>query len=191
MEVSFMSRVLSLTLLLFLVPMTLGQEPLVKKVKASIAKAATFLVSKQQADGSWEDLGGDAKAAYHGGSTALVVLALLNCDGVLDEPILEQERKQCIQRGLARLRKLDSPQVYVRSLQTMALAEAKNPKDIPLINANVNWLLEARVYRAGKFIGWDYENRKETRASDASNSQYAILALWYARQAGIPIARDV
>ena len=95
-------------------------------------------------------------------------------------------------RAWPNLRKLDSPKVYVRSLQTMALAEARNAVDIGLlIKKNVEWLLQARVYKGGRFIGWEYENRGTAMSSDASNSQYAMLALWYARQAGIPIQREV
>src|SRR5207244_2106214 len=40
-------------------------------------------------------------------------------------------------------------------------------------------------------IGWDYHNRPNAPATDASNSQYAMLALWHARQAGVEIPRDV
>src|SRR5205814_3648260 len=76
-------------------------------------------------------------------------------------------------------------------LQTMALAEAGNPKDLPLIQKNVNKLIDARAFRGGKFIGWSYQKPGATHDSDASNSQYAMLALWYARQAGAKIDREV
>ena len=79
--------------------------------------------------------------------------------------------------------------VYVRSLQTMAFAEAKT--DRAIIEANVDWLIKARAFRNGEFIGWDYHARPNAVATDASNSQYAMLALWYARQAGVAVPRDV
>lgn len=188
-----MPRFLSVVLVLFVAGAVHAQgpaEPLVKKVKTSIAKGVEYLVKHQQPDGGWEELQDDKKIGhYQGGSTALVLLALLNCDAIIDDPILEPKRKQAILSGLANLRKIESPKVYVRALQTMALAEAK--ADLPLVEANVHWLLDARVYRDGKFIGWEYENRKGNRSSDASNSQYAMLALWYARQAGVGIKRKV
>ena len=192
-----MSRTLSLCLLLFATGAAGAQkqpEPLVKKVKTSIARGVDYLVKQQRLDGSWEttqDIDNkNISSIYDGGATALTLLALLNCDGVLlDAPTLEAARKQAIQRGLGNLRKIESSRVYVRALQTMALAEAKT--DLKIVKANVDWLLEARVYRDGKFIGWEYSNRAANRETDASNSQYAMLALWYARQAGVPIDRKV
>ena len=184
-----MSRIVSLLLVFAVAGAVHGkerQEPLVQKVKTSISKGVDYLISKQRDDGSWEMTDGN----YEGGSTAQAVLALLNCDGILDEK-REQQRKVSIDRGLISLRKIKSPKVYVRSLQTMALAEAGRPADRNLIQENVQWLLDARVNKAGRFIGWSYEKRNETMSSDASNSQYAMLALWYARQAGIKIEREV
>jgi len=166
------------------------QEPLVKKVKTSITKGVDYLVDQQRKDGSWEEIHDEKKVGhYHGGSTALAILALLNCEGVLDNPTKEQKRQDAIKKGLANLRKIDSPKVYVRALQTMALAEGKT--DLPLVKANVQWLLDARAYKDGRFIGWSYDKSPATRSSDASNSQYAMLALWYARQAGVAIDRKV
>ncbi len=189
-----MSRILSLLLVFAFTGVAQAQpEPLVKKVKTSIAEGVAFVVSQQRDDGSWEEpKDKDNASQYQGGPTALALLALLNCEGVLlDQPQLEAKRTLSIQNGLANLRAIESPKVYVRALQTMALAEAGNPKDRAQIKRNVDWLLEARVYKDGKFIGWQYENRKGIKDSDASNSQYAMLALWYGRQAGIPINRKV
>jgi hypothetical protein len=188
-----MSRALSLLLLLSLTGAAHAQapaEPLVKQVKARIHKGVSYLLAKRQADGSWENLTGDEKSVYHGGSTALAVLALLHCDGaLLDDPQLDKQRLQAISAGIDHLAKIQSSKVYVRALQTMAFAEAK--QQMPIVKANVQWLLEARVYKDRQFIGWEYENRATNMASDASNSQYAMLALWYARQAGVVIDRKV
>jgi hypothetical protein len=191
-----MSRYLALPLLFVFPAVAFGQappEPLVKQVKMKITRGVGYLVGKQRDDGGWDEPRDDKSIEhYHGGTTALSLLALLHCDGILlDDPPREQARKLAIQKALANLRKIESSRVYVRALQTMALAEAGNPQDRPLIEANVKWLLEARVKKGGQFIGWSYENRGETMSSDASNSQYAMLALWYARQAGVKIDREV
>ncbi|MBM3992909.1 MAG: DUF4159 domain-containing protein [Planctomycetes bacterium] len=165
-------------------------EPLVHDVKARIAKGVAYLVAQQKRDGSWENTVDEDKSDYYGGSTALCVLALLNCDGVLDDPIRDKERQDAIVAGLKNLRNVQSPKVYVRALQTMAFAEARS--DFKLIKENVDWIIQARVFRDGKFIGWDYHTaRAGYHVTDASNSQYAMLALWHARQAGIEIPRDV
>ena len=73
----------------------------------------------------------------------------------------------------------------------MAFAEAKTKGDLPIVKANAKWLIDARAFRDGKFIGWDYNSRPNASATDRSNSQYAMLALWYARQAGVEIPREV
>jgi hypothetical protein len=188
-----MSRIVLLLSVLVLAGAAQGQqrqvEPLVKRVKASITNGVAYLVSQQRKDGSWETTVDDQKTDFRGGSTALSVLALLNCDGVLDDPVREKERKQSITAGLNNLRRIESSTVYVRALQTMALAEAKS--DLSLIKANVDWLIKARAFRKGEFIGWDYHSRPNAAATDGSNSQYAMLALWYARQAGVEIPREV
>jgi len=188
-----MSRLLSLTMLLVVAGAAHSQappEPLVKQVKAGIQKGVRYLTSKQQADGGWENLVGDEKSVYQGGSTALAVFALLNCeDTLLDDPNLRAKRTQAIADGIKHLGRIDSPKVYVRALQTMAFVEAK--VEMEKVKANVQWLLDARVYDKGQFIGWEYEKRANTKTSDASNSQYAMLALWYARQAGVAIDRKV
>ncbi len=169
----------------------LPQEPLVKQVKIGIARGVANLVARQQGNGAWEELAGDEKSVYRGGTSALIVLALIQCDGVLDDPKLEQRRLHAVKIGLEHIRAIDSGKVYVRALQTMALADARNPKDLKQLDNNVQWLLDARVYKANKFIGWGYDQRHITQASDASNSQYAMLALWHARQAGAKIPRNV
>lgn len=190
-----MPRVLSLLLLFAFAGSASAQgkaEPLVLKVKISIHAGVDYLVSQQKGDGSWENTVDDGKTDFSGGSTGLVVLALLNCDGLIEDAALEKQRKQAINRGLNHLRKIDAKTVYVRSLQTMAFAEART--DLPIVRANVQWLLDARVYRTEKnkklFIGWDYHSRPNSVATDASNSQYAMLALWYARQAGVDVPRE-
>jgi len=188
-----MSRTLSLLVVLLTVTSIHAQapEPLVKQVKLSIHNGVSYLVAKQQRDGGWETTVEDGKPINnHGGATALAVLALLNCEGVLDDAELDAKRKDAIAKGLDQLRKLEKPEtVYVRSLQTMAFAEARS--DMNIIKANVDWLIAARVFRDGDFIGWDYHSRPGSRVSDASNTQYALLALWYARQAGVDVPHKV
>ncbi len=189
-----MSRVLSLVLLTAIASSVHAQaqpEPLVLQVKKSIHKGVEYLVKQQLGDGSWDQTQAaedTLKIDFSGGSTGLAVLALLNCEDVIDDPALEKRRLQAINAGINRLRQIKGNTVYVRSLQTMALAEAK--VDIPVIKANVKWLIDARVFRDKQFVGWDY--RPNGVAADASNTQYAMLALWYARQVpGVEVPREV
>jgi hypothetical protein len=164
-------------------------EPLVQQVKASITKGVDYLCRKQRPDGSWPTTKDDPKTDFSGGSTGLAVLALLNCDGIIEDAELEKRRKAAIAAGLKNLRGLEPPSVYARALQTMAFAEAKT--DLDRVRANVKWLIDARVFKDGKFMGWNYYSRTGSFAHDASNSQYAMLALWYGRQAGAEVPREV
>lgn len=188
-----MFRLLAVPLVLVFAGAAFAQappEPLVKQVKSKIARGVEYLVSRQAKDGGWDTTVDDGKTDFRGGSTALAVLALLNCDGVIDDPKLEADRKQAIAAGLANLRRLKEPTTtYVRALQTMAFAEART--DRALIEANVDWLIKGRAFSEGEFLGWDYYFRPDAKATDGSNTQYAMLALWYARQAGVQVPREV
>src|SRR5262249_7236533 len=90
-----------------------------------------------------------------------------------------------VQGGLAYLRTKDLTQTYDVSLQTMALALARQPKDLLKIQANVPWLIKARVVDGGKLKGWSYDANR--RDPDNSNTQYALLGLHEGHQAGAKV----
>src|SRR5262245_10592155 len=122
------------------------KEQLVDQVKASIDRGIRFLKQQEAGRGHWEV---NTLAAFaSGGWSAMAVLALLNAGVKPDDPT--------VARGLEWLRQLKPGGTYVRGLQTMVFAEAGLERDRALIQENVNWLLQARVYRGGKFAGWGY-----------------------------------
>jgi hypothetical protein len=128
-------------------------------------------LKKQQSKGNWElGLGG---FTYKGGSTALVMLALMTAGVKPTDP--------AIQKGLVYLRKIKPSQNYVVALQTLAFLRAGEKADRKRIGRNVKWLLEARHED-----GWAYTRpaARGSRGADNSNSQYALLALHEARRAG-------
>jgi hypothetical protein len=158
------------------------REPLVDQVRKAIDQGITYLKS-QEHNGRWETDG--YQLQYQGGGTALALLALLNAGVKPDEPV--------IQRGLKYLRDVEPKATYVVGLQTMVFAEARQAEDRPRIQRNVRWLLDARSYdNRHNFHGWWYAGH-EGRAggSDNSNTQYAVLGLWAAATAGVPIERAV
>ncbi len=157
------------------------KEPLVERVQSGIKKGVSFLRGVQRQNGSWEVQG--SPEGYEGGSSALALVALLNAGVPKNDP--------AITRGLNYLRALDSPKTYVRALQTIALVEANFPQDRQLVQQNVQWLLEARVVKDGKLMGWTYDKRPTALFRDNSNTQYAMLGLWAGRQAGVEIPRQV
>ena len=107
------------------------------------------------------------------GLTSLVVLALLSAGRKPNDP--EVARAMDYIRGERPL------QVYEASLQIMAMAAADPGRDLALIQRNVEWLVQAQQDDGG----WAY--LQERGASDESNSQFAVLALWEASRIGIQI----
>jgi hypothetical protein len=143
---------------------------LVDKVRKSIDEGVNYLKSKKHTDGHWEvNLG---LLTQRGGSTALVLLALLQ-SGV-------PPSDECIRDGLKYLRGVEPRHTYVVGLQTMVFIQAGQADDRPLIRRNVEWLLKAR-----QPTGWGYEQAGPT--PDNSNSQYALLGLHEAIQAGYKV----
>src|SRR5205085_2787417 len=67
--------------------------------------------------------------------------------------------------------------------------EAGDPKDLPRIQRNVDWLIRTRVIRDGKLIGWSYP--MQSNNTDNSNTQYAVLGLDAGRRAGATIDKEV
>jgi len=148
-----------------------------ERVRTAIKNGVEYLKTHQGKDGSWEHLTITANR-YKGGLTALAMLALLEAGVDPDD--------QTVQDGLKYLRNLNSEDTYVLALQTMVLAHAKPEQDQNQIKANVDWLRKT-VMRdgSGRLAGWGYP--KIIEGPDNSNTQYAVLALREAGQAGIGI----
>jgi hypothetical protein len=157
-------------------------EPLVKQVQAAMDNGVRFLRGKQR-NGNWENANGLNMAASGktGGTTCLAVLALLNCGVRPDDPL--------IQRSLEWLRKVALNDTYVVGLQTMVFSEVGDPRDLPRIQRNVDWLINARVILDDKLVGWGYTEKASS--TDNSNSQYALLGLYAGNQAGAKIDQAV
>lgn len=156
------------------------EDELVVKVQKAIAKASAFLRAKQTREGHWEGLVLGLLADQKGGTTALVTLALLNAGDKKTDPHMA--------RALAYLRALPPERTYVVGLQTMVLAEVREARDLALIQRNVDWLFKHAIgLKDGKLQGWSYPG---SNVPDNSNTQYALLGLYAAKQAGVSIEDD-
>lgn len=149
----------------------------VKKVNEAIDRGVQYLLQQEGGAGNWERIGIIQMAGMEGGPTALATLALLNA-GVKPE-------EKVIDRALKSIRKIPPGRTYVVALITMALAEARQARDLPLIQTNVQWLLDHAVKRNGQIVGWSYPSGGGDM--DASNTQYALLGLYAGKQAGAKI----
>ena len=148
-----------------------------EQVRQAIQRGVAFLGSQQRPDGSWPE-----NAAYPGGITSLVALALLNAGVEAQDPGL--------QRAVSYLRGLDPPNmVYATSLQTMVFCAAEPEKDAPLIRRNVDWLQSVQLTSGDRKGAWSYSAGRGN--GDNSNTQFAVLALYEAERVGVPSRPEV
>lgn len=159
------------------------EADMVKRVNRAIEKGKAALVRLEGGRGNWEGQETAGKllsyfAEQNGGVTALATLALLTSGTPAEDKV--------VARGLDYLRNLELKRTYVVALTTMAFAEARQPRDLERIKRNADWLLEKAVYRGGKLAGWGYPHESPGYV-DGSNTQYALLGLFAARQAGVKI----
>jgi hypothetical protein len=158
------------------------EEELVEKVRKSINLGVQFLIDQQhKREGNWENANVliNFLAEMQGGQTALVTLALLNSGVKPDDPVLV--------RPLEYLRSLPPKKTYVVALQNLVFAEARQKKDLKQIEVNAHWLIENALGNwngVGQLRGWSYPGNGYP---DNSNTQYALLGLYAAKQAGIKI----
>jgi RNA polymerase sigma factor (sigma-70 family) len=150
------------------------------QVRQAIEKGIAYL-KKTQREGTWEHHfpGG----SYEGGLTSLALLGLLEAGVKVDEEI--------IRKALEYLRRLEPRQTYVVSLQTQVFCRLDPKQDGARIQRNVDRLVNARGIRGSQLLGWTYTLAGGAGGTDNSNTQYAVLALHVASQAGAKVDEKV
>lgn len=146
------------------------------RVLAAIDRGVGFLKRLQNRRGGWDD-----GPANPGGVSSLVTLALLEAGLERNDPTIE--------KGLEYLRQFPPKDTYVVALQTMVLAAATPQRDRVQITKNAAWLEKAQAKEGDFAGGWSYGGG-DGRA-DPSNSQFAVLGLYAAQQAGVKIDPEV
>ena len=149
------------------------------QVRAAIRKGQRFLKQEQGPDGAWA--GTNAVATQ--GLTVLATLALLESGLGPEDP--------AVARALSFVRQFDPTRpsqwrTYITGLHTMVLfAAGQLERDLPLIQRNAR-VLEASQVPSGPQMGaWGY-GVGGTRW-DNSNTQFAVLGLHAASEAGVQI----
>lgn len=176
-------HVLALLSLIAVPAATFGQQDAeyVKRINNSIDRGVQWLQRQEGGTGTWERFGIIQVAGYEGGPSALITLALLNA-GV-------NPKDKLIERALQVMRKFPPQKTYIVALQTMVFAEAKDPRDLPTIQRNVDWLLNNAVRRGNTIVGWDYPTGPPAN-TDGSNTQYALLGLYAGKLAGATVSDE-
>ncbi|MFO0979621.1 MAG: DUF4159 domain-containing protein [Planctomycetaceae bacterium] len=158
-------------------------------VKRAMENGCAYLRSTQNDDGSWQGSGN--LLSFRVGVTSLAVMAQINCDIPVDSPE--------VQRGLDYLRSLPvegiqgHAGIYETSLAVMALCAADQlDRDLPRIQLYAR-LIEQSQEQKGPAAGyWGYQISQGGTGfgGDASNGQYAVLALRDAAMAGAKVSRE-
>jgi hypothetical protein len=162
-------------------PPVRADEPTEEAVINAIERGKRFLAGEQNRDGSWlaAPTGG-----HRIGTTSLVLLALLN-SGMThnDEPV---------RKGLEYLRREQDPsKTYEVSLMISALAVAGQDRDKARILKLAQKLERGQHTRGDGQGAWGYDADRAGVLYDRSNAQFAILGLYEAAHAGIPVSREV
>lgn len=154
-----------------------SRTPLLTKVEESIARGVRYLLTRQNADGSF----GDEKAptSRRVGETALATLALLNSG--------ESHQSPKVAKAISFLRKTRSvgrDTTYAIALRACVWATLPEPVRGSNLKADLGWLLTSCL-KSRDFDGlycYGFPSRP-----DFSNSQYGVLGVWYAQLAGLEV----
>ena len=154
-------------------------------VKQAIDRGRRFLINEQAQDGSWV---ADPSIEVRAGITSLCILSLLNSGMSPQDPP--------VRRGLQYLRSISSDhlapayETYQVSLIIMALSAAKEKVDAVRI-ASLAQRLEDGQITEGNVGAWSYGLRNSRNpGGDQSNTQFAILGLREAVEAGASVSRQ-
>jgi hypothetical protein len=161
-------------LVALLVPMA-SADVTAKQARRALDQGVRALKSRQLRDGTWPDWRGHARTK--GGVTCLATLALLQSGQPATTPSLAT--------ALAHVRRLENQAVYVVALKIMALAKADPGTYRVEIEDAARWLVDAQLDNGM----WSYTASESV--FDHSNTQFALLGLHAAVQAGIDIPAHV
>ena len=143
-------------------------DKFLENVAIARQKAIQFLIKQQTKEGNWEGTAFNLVADMEGGTTALVVLSLLEAGVPAKDPALA--------KAIDYLVTLPPKKTYVVSLQTQVLARADAKKHAVQIQKNADWLVDRAIgwKKDGKLEGWSYPGNSLV---DGSNTHFAVMGL--------------
>jgi hypothetical protein len=161
------------------------------QINDSVHRAVDYLMGDMDRERFEIRQGMGEPGAYHTGLDALCVYALVMAGQTIDDPRLS-EHGPFIKGCLDRLKSMSADghfAVYARGLRVTALAALNRPEDKEAIRADAIWLVTAArngAYTYDTFAGTD--TSFEENDWDNSNSQYGLLGVWSAAEAGVTIS---
>lgn len=145
-------------------------------LERATGQAIRYLWSKMAPSGHWAYQGYNIPG---GGETALACFALLEAG--------ENPNDERMKTALKALSEIKTENLYVVAVRVMALSQVvvagvKDPDLRQTLEADIKWLSDKALGAGG---AWGYGGPERT--GDNSCSQFALLALWEADRAGIPV----
>jgi len=146
-------------------------EVTAQQVRNGIARAITNLSAQQRASGEFPGMG------QPGGPTAIVTLSLLHAGVASDDP--------GIVRAIAYLNTVPNRHTYVVSLKAQVFAIADPIKYRKPLQSAMRWLVQTQHADGVWYYG------TSASGGDNSNTQFALLGLHEAANAGVKVPRSV
>ncbi len=188
-----------------------------KRVDKAVKKGVEWLKNRQQSDGHWE--GKNLDKAYPGGVTALCLYALLKSEVSRDEDCIKNGFKYLKDKPFKTVYSVSTLILALTALympptpQKAIEEEEKKPPEkrgttpfepyekklkknfrkkappwvMDWLKKAVAWLIKQQQDNIWRYPG----NHGAGPMEDASNTQYAVLALYSAMRVGVPVSRDV
>jgi hypothetical protein len=161
-------------------PKSTAQELTSANVESAIYRATAWIQSQRKQAGHWES-SADTSARYWAGDSALAILALLHAG--------QDPRSEDMNQSLEWLAAQELRSTYTYSLRAQALALVPGRKFRPRLEKDLEWLVEAIAPRGWNNFGlYGYVAARDEGPggwADHSNSQFGVLGVWMATEAGL------
>lgn len=157
-----------------------GQTPAVTEdsVDRAVQRGVEWLKSQRHADGHWEPREPGSK--FYGGDTGLVLLALLYAG--------ESPQSEFMTKSLRWLADVEMKETYTIATRAHVFALAGGREYRSTLVRDFDWLTENLLPEPSPNAGaYDYEKpvAEANNRYDNSNSQYGVLGVWMATDAGL------
>ena len=155
-----------------------------EKVEASIRKASNFLLARLQSGAATASL--TPGSGLSSGVQTLGVYSLEHAGQAISDPRLSSGSPQLnmLLDGVKRFPMDDQLTTYQRSLRASAFALLKRPNDRPALSADLQYLLASSIHGAFSYTRPPPKSDLNSLPWDNSNSQYGLLGVWAATDAG-------
>jgi hypothetical protein len=164
----------------FSAAITRAEIPLTEEnVDQAVQRAVEFIKSARVTEEHWEQ--DQAGGKFYGGDSGLALLALLYAD--------EDPRSSEMSRSLKWFADLKLTETYTVGTRAHVFALVPGKQARSILQKDVDWLMNAGGQADAKDPG-AYGYKSGDRRWDNSNSQYGVLGVWMAAEAGVRIKRD-